>query len=43
MRKEQAKRLGEEAGTKLLMPMILLLGVVLLLVLYPAMCQFQFY
>ena len=43
MRKEQAKRLGEEAGTKLLMPMILLLGVVLLLVLYPAMEQFQLY
>lgn len=43
MRKEQAKRLGEEAGTKLLMPMILLLAVVLLLVLYPAIQQFQFY
>lgn len=41
VRKEQAKRLGEEAGTKLLMPMILLLGVVLVLVLYPAMAQFQ--
>lgn len=43
MRKEQAKRLGEEAGTKLLMPMILLLVVILVLVLYPAMMQFQVY
>lgn len=43
VRKEQAKRLGEEAGTKLLMPMILLLGVVLILVLYPAMAQFQMF
>lgn len=43
VRKEQAKRLGEEAGTKLLMPMILLLGVVLVLVLYPAMAQFQMF
>lgn len=43
MRKEQAKRLGEEASTKLLMPMILLLGIILLLVLYPAIEQFQFY
>ena len=41
MRKEQAKRLGEQAGTKLLMPMILLMAVVLLFTLYPAMVQFQ--
>ena len=41
MRKEQAKRLGEEAGTKMLLPMIVLMGVVLLFVLYPAMVQFQ--
>lgn len=41
MRKEQAKRLGEEAGTKMLLPMIVLMGVVLLFVLYPAMIQFQ--
>lgn len=43
VRKEQAKRLGEEAGTRLLMPMILLLGVILVLVLYPAMAQFQMF
>lgn len=43
VRKEQAKRLGEEAGTKLLMPMVILLGVVLVLVLYPAMAQFQMF
>ena len=41
MRKEQAKRLGEEAGTKMLLPMIVLMGVVLLFILYPAMVQFQ--
>lgn len=43
MKKELAKRLGEEAGTKLLMPMIVLFFVILLLVLYPAFVQFQLY
>lgn len=42
IRKEQAKRQGEEAATKLLLPMILLLGSVLLLILYPAMAEFHF-
>lgn len=41
MRKEEAKRRGEEAGTKMLMPMILLLVSVLVLILYPAMAEFQ--
>lgn len=40
-RKESAKRLGEEAGTKLLFPMLLLLMVVLLLVMYPALVNFS--
>ena len=35
-RKARAKRLGEEAGTKLLMPMFLMLGVVLVIVVVPA-------
>lgn len=35
-RKEQAKALGEEAGTKLLMPMMLILLVVLLMIIYAA-------
>ncbi len=35
-RKETAKRKGEEAGTKLLLPMIGLLGIVLVIVLFPA-------
>ncbi len=37
---DQAKREGEEAGTKLLFPMILLLGAVMLLVMFPAMMRF---
>lgn len=35
-RKETAKRKGEEAGTKLLLPMVGLLGIVLVIVLFPA-------
>lgn len=35
-RKEAAKRKGEEAGTKLLLPMFGLLGIVLVLVMFPA-------
>lgn len=40
-RKELAKRLGEEASTKLLFPMMLLLGVVLVLVMFPALFSFR--
>ena len=40
-RKEMAKRLGEEAGTKLLAPMMLLLVIVFLLILIPAFLAFQ--
>lgn len=38
-RKEAAKRLGEEAGTKLLMPMMLMLMIVMIIVMYPALCS----
>lgn len=37
-RKEAAKRLGEEAGTKLLMPMLIMLMIVMVIVMYPAFC-----
>lgn len=36
-RKNQAKRMGEEAGTKLLLPLFLLLGIVMTIVIVPAM------
>ena len=39
-RKRQARILGEEAGTKLLFPMILLLGVVVVMILIPAWISF---
>lgn len=38
---DRAKREGEEAATRLLFPMILLLGEVMLLVMYPALIRFQ--
>lgn len=40
-RKNQIKRLGEEAGTKLLLPMLLMLIVVLLIVIVPAFLSIQ--
>ena len=40
-RKAQAKRLGEEAGTKLLLPMFLMLAVVLVIVIVPAFFSMQ--
>ena len=39
-RKEMAKRKGEEAGTKLLLPMVVLLGVVMVIVMLPAIINF---
>lgn len=39
-RKNQARRLGEQAGTKLLLPMILMLGVVLVILVVPAFLSF---
>lgn len=40
-RKEIAKRLGEEAGTKLLAPMLLMLIIVFMIILVPAFISFQ--
>ena len=40
-RKAQAKRLGEEAGTKLLLPMFLMLAMVLVIVIVPAFLTLQ--
>ena len=36
-KKREAKRIGEQAGTKLLMPMILMLGVVLVVLMAPVL------
>lgn len=36
-RKTMAKRLGEEAGTKLLLPLFLMLGIVMVVIMVPAM------
>lgn len=36
-RKNLARRLGEEAGTKLLMPLFLMLGIVMVMIMVPAM------
>jgi hypothetical protein len=40
-RKESAKRLGEEAGTKLLGPMAMMLLIVLIIIIIPAFMSFQ--
>lgn len=40
-RKNTARRLGEEAGTKLLMPMMLMLGIVMILIIIPAYFSFS--
>ncbi len=40
-RKNQVKRKGEEAGTKLLFPMMVMLGIVMLLIIVPACFSFQ--
>ena len=40
-RKARARRLGEEAGTKLLLPMFLMLAVVLVIVIVPAFLSVQ--
>lgn len=39
-RKQTAKRLGEEAGTKLLLPMMLMMGIVLVIIVVPAYFSF---
>ena len=40
-RKKQARILGEQAGTKLMFPMLLMLGVVLVILMVPAYMSFQ--
>jgi hypothetical protein len=40
-RKNQIKKQGEEAGTKLLFPMMLMLGMVMLLIMVPAGLSFR--
>jgi len=42
LRKTNAKKMGEEVGTKLLGPMILMLGVVMAILMIPAFLSFQF-
>ena len=39
-RKNHARKLGEEAGTKLLFPMIMMLGVVMAVIILPAFMSF---
>ena len=39
-RKNIAKRLGEEAGTKLLLPLFMMLGIVMVMVVAPAFLSF---
>lgn len=40
-RKNQAKKYGEEAGTKLLIPMVMILLVVMAIIMYPALVNFK--
>ena len=40
-RKNMAQQLGEELGTKLLFPMLLMLGIVILIIMVPAVLSFQ--
>lgn len=39
-RKQLAKQQGEEAGTKLLIPMIMMMGIVMIIVIFPAFVSF---
>lgn len=41
LRKQQARKLGEEAGTKLLLPMMLMLLIVMVLLIVPAFLSFS--
>ena len=41
LRKNNAKKAGEQAGTKLLLPMVLMLCVVMVIILVPAVLSFQ--
>ena len=39
-RKALAKKLGEEAGTKMLLPLIMMLGIVIAIIMVPALQSF---
>lgn len=39
-RKNTARKLGEEAGTRLLMPMMMMLCIVMVIIMFPAFCSF---
>ena len=39
-RKQTARRMGEEAGTKLLLPMMMMMGIVLMIIVIPAYFSF---
>ena len=39
-RKALARKLGEEAGTKMLLPLIMMLGIVIAIIMVPAMQSF---
>ena len=41
-RKNLARKYGEEAGTKLIFPMIVMLAVVMVIIMYPAMVSFGY-
>lgn len=41
IRKNEARKLGEEASTKLLLPMVMLLGVVMIIIMVPAYMSFS--
>ena len=41
-RHQLARKLGEQAGTKLLVPMMLMFGVVLIILMAPALMSFSF-
>lgn len=40
-RKSEARKYGEEAGTKLLLPMMLMFGIVVFIIIIPAIISFQ--
>ena len=40
-RKALARKLGEEAGTKMLLPLVLMLGIVIAVIMVPAILSFQ--
>jgi hypothetical protein len=40
-RRALARKLGEEAGTKMLLPLMMMLGIVIAIIMVPAMLSFQ--